>query len=183
MDFLRKLFGFKNNQQERPEMSEVVAETITPPKELFIDEGIEVANFGIYEIDLVENKWKMSQIVNELFGVADDTVWDFDFFIDTIIEKHRDGMRKFFSNLILEKKAEFSTQYQIKRKDNGEIRWIEGKGKLFYNESERAYKIIGTNIDVTEYKALEVETLIENKFLITLLKAIPDFVFDFHAHP
>ncbi len=149
---------------------------MTEKKELYIDEGIKLATFGIYEIDLVHDKWKMSHIVNELFGVPDDTAWSFEYFINTIVESMREDMREAYKNLIKEKQKRFSFLYKINKRNSGEERWIAGKGKLYYDENNRAVRIVGTNVDITEYKQMELKRLEQNMFLNTLLDAIPDFV-------
>jgi PAS domain S-box-containing protein len=44
---------------------------------------------------------------------------------------------------------EWVVEYRIFRADNCEMRWIEAKARLFYNQSGKAVRIIGTNIDTT----------------------------------
>jgi PAS domain S-box-containing protein len=44
---------------------------------------------------------------------------------------------------------EWVVEYRIFRADNCEMRWIEAKARLFYNESGKAVRMIGTNIDIT----------------------------------
>jgi len=146
-------------------------------KEYFIDEGLDVASFGIYEINLVNNKWKTTKIVNGIFGVSDEFSWSFDNFLKMVETDQREQIRELFKQVIIQKKREFSIQYKINRSDNKEERWIAGKGKVFYDENNRAYRLIGTNIDITKYKELEKKRKEQNMFLMTLLDAIPAFVF------
>ncbi|MBW4668203.1 MAG: PAS domain-containing protein [Cyanomargarita calcarea GSE-NOS-MK-12-04C] len=47
---------------------------------------------------------------------------------------------------------EWVVEYRIFRADNCEMRWIEAKARLFYNESGKAVRMIGTNIDVSVRK-------------------------------
>ncbi len=145
--------------------------------DIYIDEGIDIADFSIFEIDMINDVWKVTDSINSTFGIDSDFQWNFNNFTDFILEENRQEIRLFFRDIIMNRNNEYSTQFPIKRANDGAIRWIASKGRLFTNEDNIVYRIIGTHIDITEYKEIEVETANENVFLDTLIHAIPDFLF------
>src|SRR5262249_28449197 len=50
---------------------------------------------------------------------------------------------------------------------NGEVRWIERRGSISYDEVGRPERVVGVNIDVTERKRAE-QALVERNILLAL---------------
>ena len=46
-------------------------------------------------------------------------------------------------------------QYRIVRADDGEVRWIEARNLIFYDQSGKPTQLIGVSIDFTERKVAE----------------------------
>jgi PAS domain S-box-containing protein len=55
----------------------------------------------------------------------------------------------------LKKQCEFIAQFRIIRADNGEVRWIEARSMLFYDERGQPLRLIAVIIDITERKLAE----------------------------
>ena len=53
-----------------------------------------------------------------------------------------------------ERRSEHRSEYRILRPD-GEVRWIEGRAFVSYDDDGRAQRMVGVNIDVTERKRSE----------------------------
>src|SRR5579863_4514753 len=52
---------------------------------------------------------------------------------------------------------EFETEFRIERRDNGEIRWINSRGRIRRDTAGRPVRIIGLHIDMTRMKRAEEE--------------------------
>jgi PAS domain S-box-containing protein len=53
--------------------------------------------------------------------------------------------------------GEFGLEFRIRRRDNGEIRWMHGRGQLSYDAEGRPARMIGINVDITERMRAEEE--------------------------
>ncbi len=59
---------------------------------------------------------------------------------------------------------------------DGSIRWIEAKGKVFYDENKNPEKVIGTVRDITEEKFFQQELLENEQKFRLLADSMPQFV-------
>jgi PAS domain S-box-containing protein len=55
------------------------------------------------------------------------------------------------------KTGEFCLEFRIRRRDNGEIRWMHGRGQLSYDAEGRPVRMIGINVDITGRMRVEEE--------------------------
>jgi len=53
------------------------------------------------------------------------------------------------------KEGEGDVEYRIRRRDTGETRWLQGRGKVFYDAAHNPVRMVGINVDVTERKRAE----------------------------
>jgi PAS domain S-box-containing protein len=51
--------------------------------------------------------------------------------------------------------GELNAEWRIIRRDSGEVRWIDARGKVFFDEDGNPVRFIGVNQDITERKAAE----------------------------
>ena len=53
--------------------------------------------------------------------------------------------------------GEFAGEWRIRRRNNGQVRWITSRAKIIYDDAKKPWRMIGVNIDVTERKQAEDE--------------------------
>lgn len=53
---------------------------------------------------------------------------------------------------IANQETDWIGEYRIIKADTGEVRWVEARGKFFYNQQNQPLRMIGTNIDITQQK-------------------------------
>src|SRR5262249_9071813 len=75
-----------------------------------------------------------------------------------------EGKRK---NAFLTQQREFIAQFRVIRPNDGEVRWIEARGVLFYDRVGKPLHAIGVSIDFTEHK-LAAQTLAERDLQLAL---------------
>ncbi|RCJ25784.1 hypothetical protein A6S26_15760 [Nostoc sp. ATCC 43529] len=75
------------------------------------------------------------------------------------------------AQLTVTQAADFDTQWRIILPD-GKIRWIAAKAKIF-GDGDRADRLIGVNMDITEYKEIQQELQQTLQTLTTLIQASP----------
>lgn len=66
--------------------------------------------------------------------------------------------------------GQFDMEFRIRRRDNGEIRWVYGRGQLVFDESRQPARMIGMHVDITERKRVD-EALRLNEERLALAKA------------
>lgn len=66
--------------------------------------------------------------------------------------------------------GEYAATFRIRRRSDGEIRWMNGRGKVYFDAQGGAVRMVGINVDITEQKQAQLE-LEESR---TRLEAILD---------
>jgi len=158
--------------------------------EFWVSEVQRVAKLGYFIYDIKNNVWTSSEILDEIFGINNNYVKDFQGWLNIIHYIHREEMR-FYVNSLFESHNEFDRQYQIIRQNDKSERWVLGKGKLYYDKNGSLEKLIGTIQDITElkiseenhqknekkYEQLFVEFEKKESLLKSLINSIPDLIF------
>src|SRR5262249_31602132 len=67
----------------------------------------------------------------------------------------------------LKKQREFVAQFRILRANDGEIRWIEARSLIIYDQSDQPLRLVAVIIDFTERKRAE-QALVERNILLAL---------------
>jgi diguanylate cyclase (GGDEF)-like protein/PAS domain S-box-containing protein len=158
--------------------------------EFWVREVQRVAKLGYYIFDIKNNIWTSSEILDELFGIDSNYVKDLQGWLNIIHPIHREDMSYYITEL-LQSDSEFDRAYKILLQNDKSVRWVLGKGNLYYDKYGAPEKLIGTIQDITKLKASE-ETLQKNEekykqlsielekkeFLLTsLINSIPDLIF------
>ncbi len=115
-----------------------------------------VAGMGSWEWDLATNHVTYSTNALEIYGIALD---DYDGQLETVFKvfhpDDQEKVQKSMEEMLAEKKPR-KFKYRIVKSD-GEIRYIEGSNRMFFNDQGEIIKLIGHIQDVTERKKIEKE--------------------------
>lgn len=83
----------------------------------------------------------------------------------------------------------YHAEFRIKRADNGEVRWMNGYGKVFKNIDTNTEQMLGVMYDITESKKMELQkdefigiASHELKTPVTSIKAYTDLLQQIHAN-
>jgi len=119
------------------------------------------ANDGLWDWDLLTNKIYYSPRWKEMLGFQDDQMgtdpdeWlsrihkeDFDS-VNSALNKHKQGLI-----------SQFKCEYRILHK-NGHYLWVLSRGVAVKNESGEAYRICGSQTDITQRKKAEEQLLFD----------------------
>jgi PAS domain S-box-containing protein len=115
------------------------------------------ARVGSYTIDYITGIVKLSPGCANVLGLP-----------ETTIEISRDDARKLvhpgdlatlldapLNQAFLKKAGEFIVQFRIIRADDGEVRWVEARSLMFYDQVGQPLRLIAVIIDFTERKLAE----------------------------
>ncbi|UYL09452.1 response regulator [Bdellovibrio sp. SKB1291214] len=121
------------------------------------------AKMGTWTVELPSGYVILSKEARDLFGFA-KTYDTADAAIDDFIHPDfRERARKTLSDAILNNSF-YNDEYQIVRPD-GEVRWINARGKARYDENGNPAQLTGVIWDVTDRKSAEINLRnLENRF-------------------
>ncbi len=126
----------------------------------WLEESQRVSNIGSYILDIPNNTWSSSNILDDIFGITDTYEQDTAGWINIIHPEQKEEMLSYFQNEVLEKHVPFNKEYRIVRISDGEERWVHGLGELSLDENNNPVKMLGTIQDITERKQAEEERLL-----------------------
>lgn len=158
-----------------------ISEHIEFEKELkesqyFLEESQRVAQLGYYILDIKNNLWTSSKLLDEIFGIDDHYKRDIEGWIKLLHPEHIDEMVNYFQVDVLKKHNKFDREYRIINLQTNETKWVHGQGELEYNNDKEAIRMIGTIQDITKRKYAENELLKTNAKLIAMIDNTDDFI-------
>ncbi|HEV3511802.1 MAG TPA: PAS domain S-box protein [Candidatus Sulfotelmatobacter sp.] len=111
---------------------------------------------GTFDWDIQNNINHWSAEVEEVYGIAPGefggTYEDWEALV--VPEDLVTARRAIEKSL---KTGEFASEWRIRRRNDGEIRWITARAKLIFDEKGQPQRMLGLNMDVTERKRAEEE--------------------------
>jgi PAS domain S-box-containing protein len=117
--------------------------------------ALEATRAGTYDLDLVNNTMSWSDELRLVYGMQPGE------FKGTFAEwtaclLPEDSERALTQLKAIIEKGGGSAEFRIRRRDDGDIHWIEARGHVLY-EDDRPVRMIGINTDITERKRAELQ--------------------------
>ena len=117
--------------------------------------ALDAANLGIWDWNLQTGGVRWSDNVEQIIGLKNKFDGKAQTYLNSIIEEDRAFVAETINNAI-KNKIDFSVEHRVLLKGDV-IRWIEGNGKVIFDDSGRALSLTGTVRDVTDRKKNEEE--------------------------
>jgi len=134
------------------------AEALLEERDLMLRESQRAGRIGSYDFNIPGDSWSSSEILNEIFGIAPDTPRTFATWLALVHPDSQAEMQRYFLEEVAGKRHPFNKEYRIVRANDGEVRWVWGKGELTYDADGRPIRMFGTIQDITE-RALAQEQI------------------------
>lgn len=113
----------------------------------------EVGRIGSFEFDLQTNEAKSSSALEVLYGVATGGLSQkIEDWIKYIHPEDRSKVTEEMERIM--DTGKHDTEFRIIQND-GSVRWLYSKGKVFYDDEGIPLRLVGVNMDVTEHKLAE----------------------------
>ena len=135
------------------------AENLLRTSEYWLRESQSVSRVGSYLMDFATGTWSSSQVMNEVFGIDSKYPRTIDGWGNILHPDCRKDMLDYFATEVVQKGNFFNREYRIIRKNDGQTRWVQGYGRLFFDKDNRPVTMAGTIQDITERKRAEDERL------------------------
>jgi diguanylate cyclase (GGDEF)-like protein/PAS domain S-box-containing protein len=118
--------------------------------------ALEAARMGVWEWELPSGEVRWSERAAALFGLA---LRQFDGSLDTVMRMiHPDDRARVTAavdDCIEGRVEDFFAEYRVVRQD-GKVRWLEARGRLYRNDSGEPARMAGLTTDITEQKLSEL---------------------------
>ena len=117
--------------------------------------ALDAAKMGTWEWDIADNRVVWSDGVGPLFGVAPGAfAGNFDDYTALIPEPERTGVRSAIESAVESGAHDYWVEHSVIWPD-GTLRWLEGRGRVYRDESGTPTQMAGTVVDITERKKAE----------------------------
>lgn len=120
-----------------------------------LNEAQHVGGLGSCEVDVRRGRWVSSPEFDRIFGVGKDYGRDADGLLSLLHEDDREEIRRYFRKEVIGSGKMFERELRIVRADNGEMRWIYGRGYLDPDARGRVVRLLCLVQDITERKQAE----------------------------
>lgn len=147
---------FRDQTEEKRQQKKLMeSEAMYREREFWLRESQRVGKIGSYDLDIKNDRWSSSEILDEILGIPGNTTHNLNSWLAVVHPDHKQEMLDYFLNDVLKNKRIFEKEYKIIRRSDGVERWLLGHGELSFNEEGEPVRMFGTIQDVTERKQFE----------------------------
>ncbi|MEA5618197.1 PAS domain S-box protein [Cronbergia sp. UHCC 0137] len=167
--------GIAEDISERKQAEELLRES-----EARLTLALESAQMGIWDWDLLNNNTLWSPNMSPLYGLPMGTLSPkIDDLVNLIHPEDRENFIKTVNSTI-ETRSEFTCEYRVIWTD-GNIHWLNSKGKAYYDKTGQAVRMIGTTRDISERKQGEAALQESEERYRSVVSAMAEGILVFQA--
>lgn len=126
----------------------------------FLTDIQKIAHIGTFVLDIKNDFWKSSPILDSIFGIDATYNRTAQGWIALIHPDWTIPMTDYLKNDVYGNKTKFNKEYKIIKPNTKEERWVHGYAEVEFNEQNEPLKMIGTIQDITNRKKIEEELII-----------------------
>ncbi len=131
-------------------------------------------------IDSTMHDWSDEMLA--LYGTKREECRCYDDWLACLVPENRDAAAAALKCSL--ETGEFAMEFRIRRRDNGEVRWMDARGQVLYDEAGKPASMIGTHVDITEKKRAAEALRASEERLRLLGDNLPDsMVYQFAQEP
>jgi PAS domain S-box-containing protein len=128
--------------------------------------AVEAAEIGLWDVDPIQDTLYWPPRVKEMFGISPDVpVSMADFYAGLHPEDAEKTAQAYTAATDPQRRAVYDVEYRTIGKEDGAVRWVAAKGRGIFDNDGRCVRVIGTAIDITSRKAVELELVSLNTTL------------------
>ena len=133
----------------------------------------EAGKIGVFDVDLRSGRILWSSKLSVMMGFAPDKQpQSRDEWLDCLHPQDRQRARNHFDACINGTQDSVRDSWRVLRQD-GEVRWFLEAARIFRDETGKATRVVGVNVDIHDQKQLEAQVAAQLDFQQALIDAIP----------
>jgi PAS domain S-box-containing protein len=133
------------------------------------------ANQGIWDWDLKTEVLTWDDRCKKIFGLAPDFPITYEWHLNALHPDDRERVSE-AGAIALREQTEFNEEYRTFYPD-GTMRWILARGRGYYDETGKPYRMLGIVIDISDRKEAESAFLRTNSILQTVINGSRDVIY------
>ncbi|MEI8272227.1 MAG: PAS domain S-box protein, partial [Paludibacter sp.] len=126
-----------------------IAQNALVESEKFLKEIQLIAHIGNWTVDLQQNTWIGSEILDQIFGMDDSIEKNFKTLASIIHPESIPELTDIYANEFTPSERSFDKKFKIIRLNDKAERWVHAIGELRFDENKRPKQMIGTVQDIT----------------------------------
>jgi len=119
----------------------------------------EAAQLGTFDLDLVKGTMDWDDRCRLLFGIShqEEVTYEKDF-LPGLHEDDRDRITQIIKDAYNRKLTDgkYDVEYRTVGVDDGQVRWIKAKGKVYFDEFDTPVRFVGSVLEITDQKQNEL---------------------------
>ncbi len=131
------------------------AEEALRNNEAFLLESQRVGRIGSYDYDIQAGVWTSTETLDTILGIDGSFVRDTASYMDLVDAEYRERIKDYLMYNVINLRQIFDREYPIRRKSDGERRWVHGHGRLHVDAAGKPLRMVGTIQDITERRQME----------------------------
>ena len=132
-----------------------------------------IAGLGSYVFDVNTGLWTASEVLGEIFGLAEPgRARDASAWAEIIHPDDRAEMLCYLHADVLTNRTSFDRVYRIRRVSDQQERWVHGLGKLVVDEQGRVVRLVGVIQDISDRKRDQEQMNVQFSALTAAANAI-----------
>jgi hypothetical protein len=116
------------------------------------------AQLGSFDMDLLKGTMEWDSRCRELFGISHQNAVTYENdFLPGLHPEDAERIGKVISTLFDRRisNGDYDVEYRTIGTEDGKIRWVRAKGKVFFNDKDEAVRFIGSVLEITDQKQNE----------------------------
>ncbi|MGR9085917.1 MAG: sensor histidine kinase [Gammaproteobacteria bacterium] len=113
------------------------------------------ADLRLWEWDIVQDEIWSTDKDYQLYGISKEQKISLDSFLNILYDEDRERVRLSVEKALGKANGHYESEYRIKMAD-GQLRWLNSRGRIEYSESGQPLRMLGVTIDITRRKQAEL---------------------------